>query len=239
MDRDSLQLLLDQGLSLDEIGRRFGRDASTVGYWVKKHGLKAVNADKHASRGGLGRDELETLIREGLSVSELAARTGFSATAVKYWLAKYGLKTTRGGRRSDGVQAKREGRATAVMECARHGLTDFWLEGRGAYRCLKCRSERVAERRRRVKEILVAEAGGACALCGYDRFAGALQFHHVDPSTKVFAIGQQGVTRGIEAMRAEASKCVLLCANCHAEIEADLLTLDGAADKVVLGLRQQ
>jgi hypothetical protein len=238
MDRDSLELLLNQGLSLDQIGRRFGRDPNTVAYWLTTHGLKAVHADKHASRGGLAQDELEGMIAEGLSVSEIATRTGFSATSVKYWLAKYGLETVRSRRRSAGVEAKQTGRATAEMKCLHHGLTEFWLEGRGAYRCLKCRRERVAERRRRVKSILVAEAGGACVLCGYDRFAGALQFHHLDPATKSFAIGHQGSTRGIDAMRAEAAKCVLLCANCHAEVEADLLTLEGAADKVVPGLQR-
>lgn len=239
MDRDSLALLLAQGLSLGEIGRRFGRDPSTVGYWVKKHGLEAVNASKHAARGGLRRDELERLVDAGLSVRQLADRTGFSASAVKYWLARHGLKTLQSSRRSDGAKAKREGRALALMDCPRHGRTDFWMEGRGAYRCLKCRSERVAVRRRKVKEILVAEAGGACVLCSYDRFAGALQFHHVDPATKSFSIGQQGITRGIDSLRAEAAKCVLLCANCHAEIEAGLLTVDDAADRVVTGLRRR
>jgi hypothetical protein len=121
------------------------------------------------------------------------------------------------------------------MDCLRHGRTDFRLEGRGAYRCLKCRSERVATRRRQVKEILVAEAAGCCAICGYSEFACALQFHHLDPTTKSFAIGHQGITRGIDAMRLEAAKCVLLCANCHAALEAGLLTLEVSADKVVAG----
>jgi hypothetical protein len=40
-----------------------------------------------------------------------------------------------------------------------------------------------------VKEILVAEAGGSCLICGYDRYAGALQFHHLDPATKSFGLG--------------------------------------------------
>jgi hypothetical protein len=121
------------------------------------------------------------------------------------------------------------------MDCLRHGRTDFRLEGRGAYRCLKCRSERVATRRRQVKEILVAEAAGCCAICGYSEFACALQFHHLDPTTKSFAIGHQGITRGIDAMRLEAAKCVLLCANCHAALEAGLLTPEVSADKVVAG----
>ena len=42
MDRSSLEVLLAQGLSLEEIGRRFGKHPSTVGYWVQKqHGTDA------------------------------------------------------------------------------------------------------------------------------------------------------------------------------------------------------
>lgn len=77
----------------------------------------------------------------------------------------------------------------------------------------------VARRRRRLKEILVAEAGGACRLCGYNRFLGALHFHHVDPTEKRFQLAARGITRSAAVAREEARKCVLLCANCHAEVE--------------------
>ena len=78
-----------------------------------------------------------------------------------------------------------------------------------------------------MKQILVKEAGGRCVLCGYDAYAGALQFHHLDPSAKAFAVSINGLTFGIESIREEAKKCVVLCANCHAEVEAGLMTLDG------------
>jgi len=83
----------------------------------------------------------------------------------------------------------------------------------------------VARRRRKVKEILIDEAGGACAICGYARHAAALQFHHVDPTTKSFGLGVRGITRSLEALRAEAMKCVLLCANCHVELEVGAVDL--------------
>jgi hypothetical protein len=83
----------------------------------------------------------------------------------------------------------------------------------------------VAERRRRVKEILVAESGGRCAICGYDSYVGALAFHHLDPSQKGFGLSLRGLTRGIAQLREEAKKCVLLCHNCHAEVEAGLASL--------------
>ena len=80
-------------------------------------------------------------------------------------------------------------------------------------------SESVSERRRRVKALLVEEAGGACVLCGYATYSGALQFHHRDRATKSFGLSLRGVTRSIDLLREEAKKCVLLCANCHAEVE--------------------
>jgi hypothetical protein len=77
----------------------------------------------------------------------------------------------------------------------------------------------VIRRRRKAKEILVREAGGRCQLCGYDRSQTALQFHHLDPNTKEFGVAHRGA-RGIERLRAEIRKCVLLCSNCHAEVES-------------------
>ncbi len=73
----------------------------------------------------------------------------------------------------------------------------------------------------------MAEAGGGCSICGYDRCAGALHFHHLDPATKRFAVGGQGLTRSRASLREEAAKCVLLCSNCHAEVEAGLVHAAG------------
>ena len=75
---------------------------------------------------------------------------------------------------------------------------------------------------------LVKEAGGACAICGFSSHPRALEFHHVDPATKKFHLSYQGLTRGIREMRAEAAKCVLLCANCHALVEAGVKKVPGA-----------
>jgi transposase len=220
VDRESLKLLLAQGLSLEAIGRRYGKHPSTVGYWVQKHGLRAANADKHAPRGGITREALEALVASGASIAEIAGARGVGRTTVRHWLARYGLKTERSRGRHEGPPSERL--HTTKRRCRRHGITDLRLEGRGYYRCLRCRADRVADRRRKVKQTLVAEAGGCCALCGYARYVGALQFHHVDPATKRFSLGMCGVTRSIEAARAEASKCLLLCSNCHAEVEAGL-----------------
>jgi transposase len=222
------------GLSLEQIGRRFGRDASTVGFWVRKHGLQAANAARHSSRGGIERGVLETLIEEGLSISGIAGRLGVHRSTVGYWLGKHELRTAQAQRREQGQRAKAAGRATVKMTCLRHGETDFWMEGRGAYRCLACRRDRVADRRRRVKEILVSEAGGSCRICGYSRCLAALHFHHLDPGGKRFSMGREGVTRSLAVMREEAQRCALLCANCHAEVEAGIVRI-GARQASIRG----
>jgi hypothetical protein len=113
------------------------------------------------------------------------------------------------------------------MLCVHHGETEFWLTGRGTYRCKRCRSEAVSRRRRRVKEILVEEAGGRCCICGYDRNMRALSFHHLDPSNKRHEINAKGVAIALDKLRVEARKCVLVCSNCHAEVEDGMTPVPG------------
>ena len=84
----------------------------------------------------------------------------------------------------------------------------------------------MTRRRRKVKATLVAEAGGRCLICGYSASMRALHFHHVDPMDKRLEINAKGVAVSLEALRSEAEKCVLLCANCHAEVEAGLVGLE-------------
>lgn len=110
-----------------------------------------------------------------------------------------------------------------VVSCCRHhGSTMFVRERSGYYRCKGCRMERVGRRRQSIKRTLVEEAGGKCLICGYGRCRQALQFHHLDPSAKAFHLGHAGLTRSLAKAREEARKCVLLCANCHAEVEAGI-----------------
>jgi transposase len=225
MDKHSLELLLSQGLSIERIAKRFGKDPSTVSYWVKKHGLESPYAGKHAAKGGIEKERLEALVRGGASITKIAETVGRSQTTVRHWLGKYGLETKSTRDRRTGRQARASGRVVVQRDCKHHGTTDFWLEGRGAYRCLLCRQEAVVRRRRKIKEILVREAGGACALCGYSRWCGALHFHHLKPHEKSFSLSRDGVTRSLDRAREEARKCVLLCSNCHAEVEAGIKNL--------------
>jgi hypothetical protein len=108
-----------------------------------------------------------------------------------------------------------------VRECPRHGLAPFHRVRDGKryrWQCSRCVGERVTARHRFMRATLLDEAGGRCAACGYDRCTAKLHFHHVDPSTKAFAVNVRH-GRSLEAYREEAEKCVLLCADCHGEVE--------------------
>jgi transposase len=217
VDKELLEQCLGEGLSLEAIGKRVGKHESTVSYWLKKHGLVAAAAEKHAAKGAPSKDELERLLRLGMSLREIAKEMDRSLATIRHWMKRYDLKS--GPHRHE---APDDGAREATLECRQHGKTQFILEGRGYYRCKRCRLERVGRRRRQVKGKLVAEAGGKCVICGYHRCQRALQFHHIDPRTKEFHLGHTGVTRSLARCRAEARKCILLCANCHAEVEAGI-----------------
>jgi transposase len=226
MDRESLRLLLAQGESIERIAKRFGKHPSTVSYWMAKHDLVAVNRAKHAARGALPRERLEALVVAGLTIAEIATEVGRSKATVRHWLRRHGLRT-RGTARSNKVrEARQAGSLELTLVCPRHGATGFVIEGRGYYRCRRCRSEQIGRHRRRLEQLLVDEAGGCCQSCGYDRSLSALEFHHVDPDDKRLGISAGGLTLSLESLRAEVTKCVLLCSNCHAEVEAGVRVLD-------------
>lgn len=108
--------------------------------------------------------------------------------------------------------------------CKKHPDSDVYIDlktrKKPRYRCKACNVEYVTEYRRKVKKILVEEHGGKCKKCGYNKCLAALEFHHIDPTTKDFGIGSAGMTRSLERCRKEAEKCILLCSNCHKETEA-------------------
>jgi len=79
------------------------------------------------------------------------------------------------------------------------------------------KSKLVNDRRKRIKRILIEKLGGQCCCCGYDRYDGALEFHHVNPSEKKFSLGKM-VSKSLGDIVKEIQKCVLLCSNCHKEV---------------------
>jgi transposase len=223
MDRDRLKGYLDEGLSLSQIAKLEQKHPSTIGYWVQRHDLRPNGSNGRVVE--INRDQLADLAAEGLPMREIASRLGVSPSTVKRYLARLGIVRRSPSRRAEAEAAHDRGESRFVHTCRRHGVTEFLAFPGGRSRCAKCNSEAVARWRRRIKEILVQEAGGCCALCGFDEHVAILQFHHRDPRTKLHGIAEAGATRSLSRAREEAKKCVLLCANCHGLVEIGRRTL--------------
>lgn len=79
-------------------------------------------------------------------------------------------------------------------------------------------------RRRKLKAKAISFKGGKCLLCGYDRCNAALEFHHLDKTAKGFGLSKGGRIRSWESIMKELDKCILVCSNCHRELETGLRT---------------
>lgn len=100
-------------------------------------------------------------------------------------------------------------------------LTEFYKKGvsrkedRQSY-CKSCFNRYCADRWIEKKKKAISYKGGCCTKCGYDKYYGALQFHHLNPSEKDMDWNKIRRYKW-EKIEEELDKCVLLCANCHAE----------------------
>ena len=107
-----------------------------------------------------------------------------------------------------------------IRECPIHGKTEFHFyekSGRkGQWKCLKCESELAILKKQKYKLKMIEYKGNKCEKCGYNKNIAALEFHHLDPSTKKFTLSDTHHTW--EETKEELDKCILVCANCHREL---------------------
>lgn len=83
--------------------------------------------------------------------------------------------------------------------------------------CMNCAKQAVFQRGRELKQKAIEYKGGKCNHCGYDKCPAALEFHHIDPTTKDFTLSHKHL-RSFESVKPELDKCLLLCSNCHKEL---------------------
>jgi hypothetical protein len=107
--------------------------------------------------------------------------------------------------------------------CQIKPITEFY--SRNKYRlqsyCKKCFNTNCTQRWINKKIEIVRDFGGKCSKCGYSKNLGALSFHHL--FNKEFSWNKMRLLSK-EKMQKELSKCILVCANCHAEIHYPQLT---------------
>ena len=95
----------------------------------------------------------------------------------------------------------------------------FRTSGHSLNLCSTCRARST---RLKLKIKYLDYLGGKCTICGFDKSVHALEFHHRIPSEKSFQIS--GTIKSWDKVKPELDKCIILCANCHRQVEyGDLL----------------
>lgn len=87
-------------------------------------------------------------------------------------------------------------------------------------------SNAVVKSRKRRKLLFVERFGGKCQFCGYNKCVNALEFHHIDESTKKYSPSSVIGSKSLDVVEKELEKCILICANCHRELHYDNQSLD-------------
>lgn len=89
---------------------------------------------------------------------------------------------------------------------------------------IKSNYKHVKDRRVKNKERAVELLGGKCIICGYNKCIRALEFHHLEAKNKEFSISAN-LNKAWSKIEDELKKCVLVCANCHREVETGIAFL--------------
>lgn len=106
------------------------------------------------------------------------------------------------------------------IHCGETNPNNFYVINgyRQKQKCKDCHNKLLVEKWQSNKEKAVALKGGKCNHCGYDKYVGALEFHHLDPSVKEDAGSwNRKWMKKWETIERSIEDTVLLCANCHRE----------------------
>jgi 5-methylcytosine-specific restriction endonuclease McrA len=85
--------------------------------------------------------------------------------------------------------------------------------------CKQCVLNRQYDLNSSTKDKCIEYKGGQCSACGYKKYSGSLDFHHLDKHTKEMNIAYL-MRKSWDKIQPELDKCILLCSNCHREEHA-------------------
>ena len=117
-----------------------------------------------------------------------------------------------------------EGGKEKVKKC-KCGETDpSKFYGRKSQICSKCHNAYTLKCGQEKREKAIKYLGGCCKICGYDKYYGSIDLHHLNPLKKDKKFSQ---LRGWswERIKQEIKDCVPLCRNCHGEVHAGIVKI--------------
>jgi transposase-like protein len=175
--------------------------------------------------------DLLSMVEQGMSTHQIAKNTGKGQTTIRHWLKKFGLKTKplykarkkQIVKNENGVEMKVCPQCKSQKELSKD---NFYITSNGKAHgwCKKCNDEIAYKRQRELKQKCVDMKGGKCIFCGYSRYIGSMDFHHIEPNEKEYSISDLK-TYSFEKIKVELDKCILVCRNCHGELHGGLINL--------------
>ena len=215
MEREWLAERLAGGASIEAIAREVGRGPVHRVVLGRKHGLTSSHAPRtpHAADR---RELLAEIVGCELSIRDMAEMLERSPDHRPALAATPRVETPHMARIDWQCRARGGGgdrrAAVPAARLTRH------VRRQDGFRCARCRVEHVADKRRRIKRHSCSKPvdGASCAAttAASRPFSSTMSTRH-----EGFALSQAACRARSPQARAEAAKCVLLCANCHAEVE--------------------
>ena len=225
MEKELLEECLARG-HVARSDRQARRQARIDGQLLAEEARAGCGAGGEArAKGAPSKEETGTASRLAETVAR--SRDGRSAwdrslATIRYWMRKYELR--RSARSASETRAAPE----RAREASSSKVPRAWDDGvrtRGP-KAVSAASDAVRRLSQDGAEVTEENPGGggwrasACSAgidrCILRRCSSIISI----PATKEFQLARGGLPDRSARVRAEASKCVLLCANCHAEVEA-------------------
>ena len=176
------------------------------------------------------KEKILELRKKGLSVDEIVNKLGCAKSTISYHLNNNGLGvkkiTEELINKMNEYYLEHTKNETAIKFDVSPGTVTKYCNNKRVYLSNEDRKKNavisVVKRRKKIKELSVEYKGGCCEKCGYNKYQGALEFHHLDPTQKDFNISHgKGYTFN-DKIKNELDKCILVCANCHREIHGNI-----------------
>ena len=217
--KDRYVSLIGEGFTTEQIALRVNLGKSTVKRHLIKLGLKTIHKKERVI---IPKERIDELVKMGKSISEISDI--LNNKSIKYWIGKYKISLTK-------KHQPKIGEFKVCPQCNRTlevSSLNFFINKKGKVHgwCKKCNCRKTLERQQNRKLECINYKGGKCARCGYDKYPGALDFHHIDPTQKEFDISKLR-TYNIEKLKPELDKCICVCKNCHAEIHGEMVLAVG------------
>lgn len=83
-------------------------------------------------------------------------------------------------------------------------------------------------RKRMQDEYSKFKTDQGCQICGYDKYGGSMDYHHIDPNKKKRRVAPDNYLT--KKGKDEIAKCILVCKNCHYEIHGGVIKIDEYKD---------